>query len=159
MNKNIIWIIGLVLLVSITGGIFVANQQSKPVENAPQDQNAMMRDNAAITSTNSKKYVQYSKSELDQASGNRRVLFFYANWCPTCKPADADFTANMSNIPSDVTVIRVNYNDTNTDQEEKDLAKQYGITYQHTYVQIDEQGNEITKWNGGKIDELLANIK
>jgi thioredoxin-related protein len=46
-----------------------------------------------------------------------------------------------------------------TDQEEKDLAKKYGITYQHTFVQIDSKGNEITKWNGGKTDELLAKIK
>lgn len=86
-------------------------------------------------------------------------LYFYANWCPICKPADADFKANSSKIPPDVTVIRVNYNDTDTGQEEKDLAKKYGITYQHTFVQIDAQGKEVTKWNGGQTDELLANIK
>lgn len=105
------------------------------------------------------RYVQYNKSALDNASRNRRVLFFYASWCPTCKPADVDLKANSKKIPSDVTVIRVNYNDPETDQEEKDLAKKYGITYQHTYVRIDSKGNEITKWNGGKTDELLAKIK
>ena len=40
-----------------------------------------------------------------------------------------------------------------------DLAKKYGITYQHTFVQIDSQGKEVTKWNGGQTDELAANIK
>lgn len=104
-------------------------------------------------------YVQYSKSAFESASGNRRVLFFYASWCPTCKPADANFTQNVSKIPEDVTLIRVNYNDPETDQEEKDLAKKYGITYQHTFVQIDSAGKEVTKWNGGQIDELLENIK
>lgn len=104
-------------------------------------------------------YVQYSKSALDSASSKRRVLFFYASWCPTCKPADANFTQNVSKIPEDVTLIRVNYNDPETDQEEKDLAKKYGITYQHTFVQIDGTGKEVTKWNGGQIDELLSNIK
>lgn len=105
------------------------------------------------------RYVTYSKSALDSASNNRRVLFFYASWCPTCKPADASFSQNTSMIPSDVTLIRVNYNDPETDQEEKDLAKKYGITYQHTFVQIDNSGKEVTKWNGGQVDELLTNIK
>lgn len=105
------------------------------------------------------RYVQYSRSALDSAANTRRVLFFYASWCPTCKPADASFTQNASKIPEDVTLLRVNYNDPDTDQEEKDLAKKYGITYQHTFVQIDSTGKEVTKWNGGKIDELLSNIK
>lgn len=105
------------------------------------------------------RYVQHSKSTLSNASGNRRVLFFFANWCPTCKPADASFTQNVSKIPKDVTLIRVNYNDPETDQEEKDLAKKYVITYQHTFVQIDGMGKEMAKWNGGQIEELLTNIK
>ena len=67
--------------------------------------------------------------------------------------------ANPNKIPKDVIVIRTNYNDPNTDQEEKDLAKKYGITYQHTFVQIDSTGKEIAKWNGGQTDELTANIK
>lgn len=105
------------------------------------------------------RYVEYSKAALDQAATNRRVLYFYANWCPICKPADADFKANSSKIPTDVTVIRVNYNDSDTDQEEKDLAKKYGIIYQHTFVQVDANGKEITKWNGGAIEKLLSSIK
>ena len=105
------------------------------------------------------RYVEYSKVALEKAATNRRVLFFYASWCPTCKPADASFTQNASKIPEDVTLVRVNYNDPDTDQEEKDLAKMYGITYQHTFVQIDSTGKEVTKWNGGQIDELLSKIK
>ncbi len=109
--------------------------------------------------TSDSRYVEYSKAALEKAASNRRVLFFYASWCPTCRPADASFKENTSKIPEDVTLIRVNYNDPETDQEEKELAKKYGITYQHTYVQIDGAGKEISKWNGGKIDELLSNIK
>ncbi len=105
------------------------------------------------------RYVEYSKTALEKAAANRRVLFFYASWCPTCRPADANFKENISKIPEDVTVIRVNYNDPETNQEEKDLAKKYGITYQHTFVQIDDKGKEVTKWNGGQINDLLSNIK
>lgn len=113
-------------------------------------------DDAKMTTS---RYVPYSKEAFDSASKNRRILFFFANWCPICKPADTSFTENVSKIPADVTVIRVNYNDTNTDQEEKELAKKYGITYQHTFVQIDGTGKEIAKWNGGQMDELIRNIK
>lgn len=109
--------------------------------------------------TGDSRYVEYSKAVLEKTATNRRVLFFYASWCPTCKPADANFKESISKIPDDVTLIRVNYNDPDTDQEEKDLAKKYGITYQHTFVQIDNKSNEVTKWNGGQINELLSKIK
>lgn len=103
-------------------------------------------------------YIEYSPSALTAASTSRIVLFFYANWCPTCRPTDAEFKANSSQIPPGVTVIRVNYNDTETDQTEKDLAKDYGVTYQHTFVQIDSSGAALTKWNGGGIAQLRANL-
>ena len=125
-----------------------------------KDTDNMEKDDKMAKDTMSdSRYVEYSKASFDKAGNNRRVLYFYASWCPTCKPADADLEANKDRIPNDVTVIRVNYNDPETDQEEKELAKKYGITYQHTFVQIDSQGNEVTKWNGGKTDELIAKIK
>ncbi len=114
-------------------------------------------DDDAITQKG--RYVEYSKAVLDSAAAGRRVLFFYANWCPICRPADASFKESLDEIPQDLTLIRVNYNDTDTDEEEKALAQKYGVTYQHTFVQIDGTGAEIVKWNGGAIDELLANIK
>jgi hypothetical protein len=40
-----------------------------------------------------------------------------------------------------------------------ELKKKYGVTYQHTFVQIDSNGNMITKWNGGDIDTLKQNLK
>lgn len=124
-----------------------------------KDDDEMENDKMMDDKMTASRYVQYSKSTLDSASSNRRVLFFYASWCPTCRPADANFSQNTDRLPEDLTVIRVNYNDPETDQEERDLAKKYGITYQHTFVQIDSAGNEIAKWNGGQTDELLANIK
>ena len=107
----------------------------------------------------SSRYIEYTPEGYEIHKGERRVLFFFANWCPTCKPADISFRNNAASIPEDVTVIRVNYNDSDTDADEKQLANKYAVTYQHTFVQIDEDGTEITKWNGGQIEELLENIK
>ncbi len=172
MKNPMIALIAVAAVAILGVGAFTLSQNSSQSDSmmakddasmAPENSMMQKEDDATgdkmMDETISPRYVTYNKSNFDNVASNRRVLFFYASWCPTCKPADADLTENVSKIPSDVTVIRVNYNDPETDQEEKDLAKKYGITYQHTFVQIDSQGNEVTKWNGGKTDELLANIK
>lgn len=178
--KNPIVIIVIVLAVLGIGVVVLSQKSSQSTTTMKKEEAMMPKDDAVMPANdeamikkddsvmektdammvkNDNRYITYSKSALEDASGNRRVLFFYASWCPTCKPADASFTQNQSSIPEDVTVIRVNYSDPETDQEEKDLAKKYGITYQHTFVQIDSSGKEVTKWNGGQVEELLSNIK
>ena len=155
MKNSIIVFVTIAVLAVLGIGSYTLSQNSSK-------SNSMMKKNDEpnlMDKSVSSRYVTYSKSIYDETSSKRRVLYFYANWCPSCKVANQDFTANSNKIPEDVIVIRTNYNDTDTDQEEKDLAKKYGITYQHTFVQIDSQGKEITKWNGGKIDELLVKIK
>lgn len=173
--KNTLIIAAVIFLVGI-GGVYLYNrsQQSAdsmmektetPKQEELEKKEAMMQKNEESVKkdgsmmSKSGNYAEYSKAALDQAVDSRRVLFFYANWCPVCKPADADFQQNSSKIPGDVTVIRVNYNDSDTGQDEKDLAVKYGITYQHTFVQIDKNGKEVTKWNGGMTDKLLSSIK
>lgn len=104
-------------------------------------------------------YVEYSQAAFEGAKDKKRVLFFYANWCPICKPADADFKANLSRFPKDLVLFRVNYDDSDTDKMEKALAAKYGITYQHTFVEVDGSGKEIKKWNGGQTDKLLSEVQ
>ena len=174
--KNPMIIVAGILVVAVVGfGAYTFSQNSSRSDSMMKKEEAMQKEETSMKPKDAmmkkedgameddkmtgSRYVQYSKSALDSATANRRVLFFYASWCPTCRPADESFTQNVNKIPEDVTLIRVNYNDPETDQEEKDLAKKYHITYQHTFVQIDSMGKEITKWNGGQIDELLSNIK
>jgi len=175
--KNPIKFAVIVIVVAVLGiGAFTLSQNSSqsdtimPREDAAMKPTDTLMKNDELTMKNtddtmigdkmmSSQYVEYLKTALDNASTSRRVLFFYASWCPTCRQADLNFKENESKIPEDVTIIRVNYNDSETDQEEKDLAKKYGVTYQHTFVQIDGEGKEITKWNGGQINELQTNIK
>lgn len=112
-----------------------------------------------IAVSGTSRYLPYTEEVFLGSSNYRRVLFFYASWCPTCRPADADFAANQSLFPEDLRLIRVNYNDGDTSRAERDLASNYNITYQHTFVQIDSAGNVVTQWNGGKTAELLKNLK
>jgi thiol-disulfide isomerase/thioredoxin len=100
------------------------------------------------------RYVAYSPDALAAASQNgRAVLFFKADWCPTCRAADAEFQANLEGIPADVTVLVVNYD------AEGALKQKYNITYQHTFVQVDGDGEQVCRWNGGAVGELLANLQ
>lgn len=126
---------------------------------AETDDRGMMKDSEQEIMVQKGLYQVYGPEVLDGVADKRQVLFFYANWCPTCQPADKSFAENMDKIPMDTAVIRVNYNDSDTDAAEKELAKKYGVTYQHTFVQIDRDGNEVTKWNGGNIDTLLKNLE
>ncbi|MDA1080044.1 MAG: thioredoxin family protein [bacterium] len=152
MNKSLIGV-SVVLVIGVLG-VFAFNSQKKEVV-MPDPEKAMER----VVATTTEQYVFFSPEALAAAVDKRRVLFFYAEWCPTCAPADKDFQANASKLPADVVVVRVNHNDDNTDAAEKALAKEYGVTYQHTYVQIDAAGKKVATWNGGKLAELLENIK
>lgn len=104
--------------------------------------------------TNSK-YVDYTPSIIKTAAEQEKkiVLFFHASWCPTCIQANKDILARKDEIPENLLIVRTNYDD------EKELKKKYNITYQHTYVQVDGNGELVTIWNGGDLDEILRNIK
>jgi thiol-disulfide isomerase/thioredoxin len=97
-------------------------------------------------------YEPYSKALYDRsrAEGVPIILYFYANWCPICKAEEPEFRRLVEETSFGVRAIRVNYNDSDTDADEKALAKQFGITYQHTFVYIDREGNEISRTIGAR---------
>ncbi|MFZ5391147.1 MAG: thioredoxin family protein [Patescibacteria group bacterium] len=100
-------------------------------------------------------YLDYS-SDLAAAEfkkDNKVVLFFYASWCPFCQAADKVFKNQTNDIPSQVTVLKVDYD------KEAQLKSRYGVTYQHTFVQIDETGKVLSRWNGGDLDNLKKYLK
>lgn len=97
-------------------------------------------------------YTNYSEATYAAAANDRRVLFFHASWCPTCKAANADIVARPDEIPAGVVLLKTDY-DTETALKEK-----YNVTYQHTFVEVDADGNALQTWNGGDIDELIAKL-
>jgi thiol-disulfide isomerase/thioredoxin len=118
------------------------------------DEDAMMTDpDSEESMTGPGSYETYAPAKLAKAGSGDVVLFFRASWCPTCKALDSDIQANLSDIPGDVTILDVDY-DTETD-----LKKKYGVTYQHTLVQVDADGNLIKKWSGSPtLDSLISQI-
>lgn len=161
--------VGLVFLVIIFLMAIMAIAGLKLVDTNPQPSSSTTLDKRESTNTEASKttggvltnprYVEFNSEEgLPAVEEGRRILFFYANWCPTCRPINIELQDRISEIPDDLTIIRVNYNDTDTDKEEEALANEYQITYQHTFVQIDEKGEALKRWNGGGLDEILSRI-
>jgi len=107
-----------------------------------------------VTAQNSKRYLAYNETEaLAAAQTGKVVLFFHAAWCPTCKSAHENIINNLNKIPENVTIFKLDYD------TEKELKKKYEVTYQHTFVQIDANGEAIHMWSGGELDMILEQIE
>lgn len=99
-------------------------------------------------------YEVYAPEKLAKANSGKVVLFFRASWCPTCKALDADIRSHLSAIPEGVTILDVDY-DTSAA-----LKQKYGVTYQHTLVQVKADGSMITKWAGSPtLVSLVAQVR
>ena len=99
-------------------------------------------------------YEDYAPARLAMAKTGKVVLFFKAGWCPTCKQVDGDITAHLDKIPQNVSILRVDYDNS------ADLKKKYGVTIQHTFVQVDENGKLIKKWVGSPtLSDLASKIQ
>src|SRR3989338_7145114 len=92
-------------------------------------------------------YLSFTQEDYDEALKQNKVIVlnFYANWCPFCKNEEKEVfeafdTINYTNVIG----FRVNYKDTDTDVYEEELAKKYGVAYQHTKVII-KDGQRVLK--------------
>lgn len=99
-------------------------------------------------------YEAYSPEKIARAKEGKVVLFFRASWCPTCRALDSNIRANLEDIPGGLSILHVDYDNSTA------LKQKYGVTYQHTLVQVDASGNQITKWTGGLIlSDFLKNVR
>jgi thiol-disulfide isomerase/thioredoxin len=179
MNKKTAIIIGAIALMAIIGGVYtlINDKDDKMMAKVEMEQQeatkdigmmekkeATMKDDATKTNNMTDKndsmmktgsYEAYTPEKVMLASTTHDVvLFFRANWCPTCKAVDADIKANVSKIPSSLSILDVNYDDSIV------LKKKYGVTYQHTFVQVDKNGNLIKKWSGSPtLAALIVEVK
>jgi len=115
-------------------------------ENGQMEGESMMKEGAGS-------YEEYSPEKVAEADGDI-VLFFHATWCPYCKELNDDINASLSDIPANLTILKTDY-DTYTS-----LKQKYGVTVQHTLVQVDSAGNLIAKWSGSfNLEDLISHIK
>ncbi len=130
-------------------GAEMMNQPDLSQDNTMMKENTMIGGDegqlllAGTTST----YSEFSETDYKQAQqdGNVILLFFYASWCPECMAEQqAVYDAFTDLNDSRVVGFRVNYKDSDTDLAEVELAREFGISYQHTKV-ILKDGKRIQK--------------
>jgi thiol-disulfide isomerase/thioredoxin len=94
-------------------------------------------------------YYHYSPETLQTALDKGiTVLYFWAPWCSTCTSLDLEIQDGKAQIPEHVTVLRVDYD------KATELKKKYGVITQHTFVQVDQDGETLSTWVGGEIENF-----
>ncbi len=128
-----------------------------PQKSINHDTNSEQTDNMAVSENGATlvagRYEIYNgQQSITHAATKDVVLFFHASWCPTCRALEKDI--NKKIVPEGLTILKTNYD------TEKALKKKYGVTFQHTFVQVDANGNMIKKWSGGNtLESVVAQIK
>lgn len=138
----------------------MSEKQADLMDENTQTEEVMMKDDKSEEMVGdemmkkSGSYEMYSADKLVMAETGKVVLFFKASWCPTCRALDAAIKNSLGDIPSDVTILEIDYDDST------ELKQKYGVTSQHTLVQVDASGTELAQWSGGlTLDSLLMQIK
>lgn len=164
----------IVLVILIGGGFYIANNSSQNNQESVSDDSMMknenimdddkmmkdedsnmsdddmMKDESAMKKGT---YEEYSPEKLSMANDGDLVLFFKASWCPTCRALDSSIKSEISMIPEGLTILYVDYD------QNSELKKKYGVTTQHTLVQVDANGNLIKKWSGGNdLNSILVKL-
>ncbi len=151
---NIGLIIGIVLIIII--GAFFLTKDGEDTKEAMSTTSDTVVETTDATSQplTSGIYTEYSEELLANAESGTVLLFFHAGWCPSCRALDKDISRNLDNLPEDMTILKLNY-DTETE-----LKKKYGVTRQHTLVQVDADGNMIKTLSGlsNTLDQVLSKI-
>ena len=107
---------------------------------------------AMMTPSGYVSYEEYSAA-MDKYSSVKVVLFFNATWCPDCRAINEALTSDPGKIPAGTTVVSVDYD------QHADLRQRYGVTMQHTFVQINSSGDKVRQWASTSTDGLLKELQ
>lgn len=107
---------------------------------------SMMKYSGAVLAGTKSKLLDFRKADYDAApAGKLVVLYFYADWCPICRAEIPRLYAAFDELDNENVIgFRVNFNDGSTDADERALARQYGVAYQHTKVFV-KNGQQVLK--------------
>src|SRR3989344_3899481 len=144
--KRYLFLIGLFLLAIALFGCGVKDQD-KPDATISGVQIEVVKDEVEIQTADleevqlnkSVEYKEFTRQEYQRAlaEGNTVFLNFYANWCPICKREKPDIVGALNKVTrEDLVAFQVNYNDSETDEDEKRLAEKFQVPYQHTKLII-----------------------
>lgn len=88
-------------------------------------------------------YVRYNEADFNKAKEQGKVvyLYFYANWCPICIVDRPKIVEAFNELEVENTVgFEVHYNDDKTTDADRAIARKLGVSYQHTTIILDSNG-------------------
>ena len=84
-------------------------------------------------------------------TGSQILLFFHADWCPTCQNFEKQILAKP--LPPGVIILKVDYD------RATELKKKYSVLSQSTWIQIDNSGNMYKRWLGkSDLADILSDL-
>ncbi len=141
-------------------GMEVSNEMPVPGMTGDEmmvDDDSMIKDDAMMDDPMTMvkgSYETYSPEKLTLAENDDVLLFFHADWCPICRGLESEIKADLSAIPDGVHILKVDYDTAIA------LRQKYGVTVQHTFVQVDAQGNLVQKFSTeNKLSGVLSRVK
>ena len=147
-------VVVVVALILVIGGVFYFKNQPADDGALPSENNGATVEEENITgysgsilAGDSALLLDFKKADYDKALQTDKliVLYFYANWCPICRAEFPKMQEAFNELNSEQVIgFRVNFNDNETDADEKALASEFGVAYQHTKVFV-KNGQRVGK--------------
>lgn len=166
MNKPLIIFFAVTVLVF--GAIIVfSNQKSttiSPEEKAANEEKKIEGYLGKVLAGNSSPFLEFNKEDYEKALKSDKIIFldFYANWCPICRAEEPLINDGFNSLTKNRIIgFRVNFNDSETDEYEKKLAKDFNVPYQHTKIILKEglqAARSVDQWDKGRFLKELENF-
>lgn len=155
-------VLGAILFFATRGGQESGERAS--ITQSAQPPKTIAGYQGAVLAGNTSPYLEFNKADYEKAlaEGKIIVLDFFANWCPICRAEAPHIRAGFDSLTSDKVIgFRVNFNDSDTDENEKALAQEFNIPYQHTKV-ILVNGQEVKRsgeqWDRETFDQEIGSV-
>lgn len=139
--------IGLCLITIVGGFFYFQAKNQEDINNQEIPQTALQMD--------MNNYLDYSDPVLANAQQNGLPILFFAatTWCQTCSALEEEILDRQSEIPSNATILKVDYDN------DAAMKQKWDVTAQHTLIILDENGQEVKRWLGGGFDTLLQQME
>jgi thiol-disulfide isomerase/thioredoxin len=155
MTKILMVVAAIIILGG--GGWYIASQKTDTADVMVEEE-AMMEEEGSIMEGEMMSahgtYEAYAPEKLVLAEEGDVLLFFHADWCPTCRGLEAEIEKDISVLPEGLHILKIDYDSATA------LKQQYGVTTQSTFVQVDAEGALIQKFSDEqKIAGVVARVK
>ena len=141
--------------------VVVPNPTPAPTEEVPElaaapaidATPAAVVEEAPLAVQGSGTYTDYSEAALAASTAEHNIIFFRASWCPSCRALEKSITESLDEIPANVAIFVADF-DTETE-----LKRKHGITLQHSFALVTNEGVGLRTWSGSPtLESLLQKI-